>query len=123
MMLDVADIGDGRVRCGADTIHGPVKPVRDQPVAAARPRRKAFGKNLRWRRDRNHDDISVDPAHRIHDRARYLGDNRTSGPDNVVDRTWQRVAMAVRFPMNSELAITARLPEGLKAHLLIILEK
>jgi len=87
-----------------------------------RSSRQAFGENFGRRRDRDHGDIGVGAAHRFNHCARYVGDHSAPGADIVIDRAGQRVAMAMRFPMHGEIAACECLPEGIKAHLLIVFE-
>src|ERR1700704_304961 len=67
-------------------------------------------------------DIGVGPAHRVNHFARYVGDHYAPGADVFIDRAGQCVAMAMRFPMYGKITARERLPEGIKAHLLIVFE-
>jgi len=71
MMFDATDIDDGDILRGRGIIDGAAKPVREPPVAAPRPSGKASAENFRRRRDRDHRDIGIGAAHRLHNRARY----------------------------------------------------
>jgi hypothetical protein len=122
MMFDVAYINNGDVRHGHGIIDGAAEPVHDPPVAAPRPRRQAFGENFGRRGDGDHGDIGVGPAHRVNHFARYVGDHYAPGADVFIDRAGQCVAMAMRFPMYGKITARERLPEGIKAHLLIVFE-
>src|SRR6266404_5403134 len=123
MVLRAADIGDGHVRHGRGIADDTAKPVGEPSVAAARPRGKALAKNFRRRRDRDHHDIRIGAAYRFNYRARYIGDHRAPGADIVIERAGQCVAVAMCFPMNSEVALAARLPEGVETQLLIFFER
>ena len=81
MIFGVADIHDGDIRRGRRVIDGAAQPVRDLPVAAARPRGKPLAENFGRRRDRDHDDVGIGAAHRLDDRTRYIGDHRAPGAD------------------------------------------
>jgi hypothetical protein len=122
MVLDTADIDDSHVWRGCETLDGAAEPVLDLPVAATRPRSKAFGENFCWRRDRNHRDIGIGAAYRANHRARNIRHHCAPGADVVIDSAGQSVAMAVGLPMHREIAAHARLPERLGADLLIIFE-
>ena len=87
-----------------------VRPSRslDPAVAAPRPHRQPLRQHFRRRRDRNHHDIGIGPAHRADHRARDVGDHRAAGADIVIDRARQRIAMAVRLPVHGIFALLAR---------------
>ena len=121
MVFDAADIGDRDVRRGRDIINDAAEPGLDLSVAAPRPRGKALAKHFPRSSDQNHRDVGIAAAYRVNHGARKIRDHRAPGADVIIDRPRQCVAMAVRLPMQSEIAPRARLPEGIEGYLHIIL--
>ncbi len=111
MVFRLADVEDDRIGCGSGLIDSTAEPLLDLAVAAASPRRQALRQHFRRRRDRDHHDIGIDPAHRGNHGARHIGDHGAAGADIVVDTATQRVAVTVRLPMHG-VGIAAHAPDG-----------
>src|SRR6185312_2682948 len=72
--------------------------------AVARPpaHREAPCEHIRWRRDRNDHNLGIAASHWLDDYAGYIGHDRASGTDIVIDSARQTVEMTVRLPMHRE---------------------
>src|SRR5271170_260569 len=92
VIFDITYIADDHVRPGRGGIDDTAETIRKRAVAAARPRGKARGENLRRRRNRNHGDIRIAAAHRLHYGARDVGDDGTPDADIAIDRARQSIA-------------------------------
>jgi hypothetical protein len=60
-------------------------------------------------------------THRGHDGARDIGDDGMPGADFIINGAWQRVAMAVRFPVHGIFIARQRFLKGAGTNFLIIL--
>jgi len=119
MVFGAADICDREVWRNCEASTSAAKPVCNLAVAVASARGQTCDQNFRRRRYQDDRNVRVSAAHRVNDRTRYIRDDRAVGADILVDRAWQRVAMAMRLPIHRKLALDARQPKGLRAHLLI----
>ena len=117
MVFGAADICDREVGRDCEASTSAAKPVCNLAVAVASARGQTCDQNFRRRRYQDDRNVRVSAAHRVNDRTRYIRDDRAVGADILVDRAWQRVAMAMRLPIHRELALDARqlgVPFGLR---------